>query len=137
MPDRKLHWDHREMQGAWGKSGCPWDALFFFVWVYSIKMPRSGILLHPLLQALNISCCDYSNHIQYRQPQNLVYISVNRKMIDNFLVFSAGILGNISLVCSTLYIADSSTSQIIYGLWGHLLSIAQLYLGINTSFRAG
>lgn len=26
---------------------------------------------YPLLQALYIYCCDYSNHTQYRQPQNL------------------------------------------------------------------
>lgn len=36
-----------------------------------ITMPRNGTVLSLLLQALYISCCDYSSHIQYRQPQNL------------------------------------------------------------------
>lgn len=58
-----------------------------------------------------------------------VYISVNRKIIDSCLVFSAGIFRNASVVCSTLLIGGNSTSQIICDLWDLLIA-----LGILVSF---
>lgn len=36
-------------------------------------MPRNGILLSPLSEALYIDCCDFSNHMQYRQPHICLY----------------------------------------------------------------
>lgn len=107
--------------GLWGKAGSPWGVLFFFVWVYSVKMPRKGTLLSLLRATLHFLLWLQQPHT-VQTTSKFVFISVNRKTVYSFLAFFAGIFWD--CVCSVFYFVygGSSTSQIICQLWDHLLN---------------